>query len=227
MPISDPAVSRLPLYRALAAEALGRGEAFISCTTIAEQLSLSPVLVRKDLESTGIAGQPRRGFRTSELLRSLEESLAWGGLNKACLIGAGRLGSALLEYPHFSRFGLNLLAGFDIDRRKVGRTIGGKPVYPLERLPPFARQEGVLIAVLTVPAEAAQCVAELAVQAGIRGLWNFTEVQPVVPSEVIVQRVELAASLALLSKRMTEALRSQGAAPGASKALGEHIHFNV
>ena len=209
MPISDPAVSRLPLYRALAAEALGRGEPFISCTAIAEQLKLRPVLVRKDLESTGISGQPRRGFRTSELLRSLEESLAWGGLNKACLIGAGRLGAALLEYPLFARFGLNLLAGFDTDQRKVGRAIGGKPVYPLEYLPSFVRQEGVLIAVLTVPAEAAQCVVDLAVQAGIRGLWNFTAVEPAVPSEVIVQRVELAASLALLSKRMTEALQLQ------------------
>jgi redox-sensing transcriptional repressor len=227
MPISHPAVSPLPLYRALAAEALERGEAFISCTAIAEQLNLRPVLVRKDLESTGIAGLPRKGFPTSELLRCLEESLAWGGLNKACLIGAGRLGSALLEYPHFSRYGLNLLAAFDIDRRKIARTIGGKPVYPLERLPPFARQEGVLIAVLTVPAEAAQCVADLAVQAGIRGLWNFTPVKLAVPSEVIVQRVELAASLAILSKRMTEALHSQGAAPGASKAFSKLLQFNA
>ncbi len=107
----------------------------------------------------------------------------------------------------------------------MGRAIGGKPVYPLERLPPFARQEGVLIAVLTVPAEAAQCVADLAVQAGIRGLWNFTAV-PVVPSEVIVQRVELAASLALLSKRMTEALHLRGAAPGTPKALNELLRFD-
>jgi redox-sensing transcriptional repressor len=225
MPLSDPAACRLPLYQAIASEAVRRGEAFISSTSIAEELRLSPVLVRKDLEATGITGVPRRGFPAAELLRSLDASLAWGGLNKACLVGVGRLGSSLLQYPRFGRYGLTILAAFDTDRKKIGRSIGGRTVEPLDRLPRFVRREGALIAILTVPAEAAQEVTDLAVRAGVLGIWNFTPVKLNVPGNVIIQRVELAASLAILSKKLAESMQIQG--PQAPRTLGDVIQFNV
>jgi redox-sensing transcriptional repressor len=227
MSISDPAVGRLPLYEAIASEAVRRGEQYISSTTIAGELRLSPILVRKDLESTGIIGVPRRGFPAAELLRSLEASLAWGGLNKACLIGTGRLGATLLEYPLFARYGLNILAAFDKDPQKIGRRIAGKIVQPLARLRAVVRREAVLIAILTVPPEAAQEATDLAVRAGVRGIWNFTPVKLNVPPEVIIQRVELAASLAILSKKLAEAMRLPGIAPKAPKTLDEVIQFNI
>ncbi len=210
MPISDPAVGRLPLYQAIVSEALRRGEQYISSTAIAEQLRLSPVLVRKDLESTGVAGVPRRGFPAPLLARRLEDSLAWGGLNKACLIGAGRLGSTLLEYPRFARYGLTILAAFDTDPRKIGRTIAGRTVQPLDRLPGVVRREGLLVAILAVPPEAAQEAADLAVRAGVRGIWNFTAVKLTLPPRVLIQRVELAASLALLCKKLAETMSHEG-----------------
>ena len=213
MPLSDPAVGRLPLYQAAVLEAVRHGEKFISSTAIACELRLSPVLVRKDLEATGVSGVPRRGFPAAELLRGLEASLDWGGLNKACLIGAGRLGSALLEYPRFARYGLNILAAFDTDPRKIGRRIGGRTVQPPARLPEVVRREGALIAILAVPAGAAQGAADLAVRAGVRGIWNFTPVKLAVPPGVLIQRVELAASLAILSKRLAEAAQAPGLAP--------------
>jgi redox-sensing transcriptional repressor len=206
MPISDPAVGRLPLYQAIVSEALRRGEQYISSTAIAEQLRLSSVLVRKDLESTGVAGIPRRGFPASALARRLEASLAWGGLNKACLLGAGRLGGALLEYPRFARYGLTILAAFDTDPQKIGRTIAGRTVLPLDRLDSVVRRERLLVAILAVPPEAAQQAADLAVRAGVRGIWNFTPAKLKLPPGVLIQRVELAASLALLCKKLAESM---------------------
>jgi redox-sensing transcriptional repressor len=210
MRISDPAVGRLPLYQAVVSEALRRGEQFISSTAIAGELRLSPVLVRKDLESTGVAGVPRRGFPAPLLARRLESSLAWGGLNKACLIGAGRLGVTLLEYPRFARYGLTILAAFDIDPQKIGRTVAGRIVQPLDRLSGVVRREGLLVAILAVPAEAAQQAAEVAVRAGVRGIWNFTAVKLNLPPGVLIQGVELAASLALLCKKLAETLSREG-----------------
>jgi len=207
MSISDPAVGRLPLYQAIVSEAVRRGERHISSTAIAGELGLSPVLVRKDLESTGIAGVPRRGFPAAELARGLESSLAWGGLNKACLIGAGRLGAALLANPRFARYGLAIVAAFDNDPRKIGVTISGRIVQPPAQLPAVVQGQGALIAILAVPPEAAQAAADLAVRAGARGIWNFTPVDLDLPTGVITQRVELAAGLALLSKKLAEAAR--------------------
>ncbi len=210
MPISDPAVGRLPLYQAVVSEALRRGAQYISSTAIAEQLRLSPVLVRKDLESTGVAGVPRRGFPAPMLARRLEASLAWGGLNKACLIGAGRLGTTLLEYPRFARYGLSILAAFDTDPRKIGRIIAGRTVQAPDRLAGVVRREGLFVAILAVPPEAAQEAADLAVRAGVRGIWNFTSVKLTLPSRVLIQRVELAASLALLCKKLAETMSQEG-----------------
>jgi redox-sensing transcriptional repressor len=210
MPISDPAVGRLPLYQAIVSEALRRGEQYVSSTAIAGELRLSPVLVRKDLQSTGVTGVPRRGFPAPLLARRLEASLAWGGLNKACLIGTGRLGVTLLEYPRFARYGLTILAAFDTDPQKIGRTIAGRTVQPLDRLAGVVRREGLLVAILAVPAEAAQQAADIAARAGVRGIWNFTPVKLNLPPGVLIQRVELAASLALLCKKLAETLSREG-----------------
>jgi redox-sensing transcriptional repressor len=210
MPISDPAVGRLPLYQAIVSEALRRGEQYVSSAAIAGELHLSPVLVRKDLQSTGVAGVPRRGFPAPLLALRLKASLAWGGLNKACLIGTGRLGLALLEYPRFARYGLAILAAFDNDPQKIGRTIAGRTVQPLDRLAGVVRHEGLCVAILAVPAEAAQQAADAAVRAGLRGIWNFTPVKVDLPPGVLIQRVELAASLALLCKKLAETLSREG-----------------
>jgi redox-sensing transcriptional repressor len=139
VPLSDPAVGRLPLYQAIASEAVRRGERYISSATIAGELGLRPVLVR-----------------------SLESSLAWGGLNKACLIGAGRLGAALLANPRFASYGLAIVAAFDNDPGKIGVTISGRVVQPPAQLPAVVRGQGALIAILAVLPEAAQEAADLA-----------------------------------------------------------------
>lgn len=204
-----PSVRRLPVYLRLLYELRARGRDVVSCTHIAEDLRLVPVQVRKDLAVTGIVGKPKIGYHVPELIGAIEQFLGWNNTRDAFLVGVGCLGAALLSYEGFSEFNLNVLAGFDNDAKKIGKSIRGKEVLPMEKLPNLVKRMHVLIGILTVPAAAAQEVADALVLAGIRAIWNYTPVSLRVPEGVIVEDVKLASSLAALSSRLAEALRRE------------------
>jgi redox-sensing transcriptional repressor len=123
----------------------------------------------------------------------------------------GCLGAALLGYEGFAEFNLNVLAGFDVDPKKIGTSIHGKEVFAMARLPNLAKRMHILIGILTVPAAAAQEAADALIRAGIRAIWNYTPVSLRVPESVVVEDVKLAASLAALSSRLADALRKEPA----------------
>lgn len=204
--ISVPTLRRLPMYHAHLKKAAEQGRSFVSCTHIAAALDLVPIQVRKDLHSAGIDGKPRVGYAVPDLIKSLEDFLGWNNISEAYLVGAGDLGAALLGYRGFNDHGLDIVAAFDIDPRKIGRKIHGKDVYPLEKLAPLVKRNGVLIGILAVPRAAAQDVADILVRAGIRAIWNFTSVRITVPAAIIVQHENLASSLAVLSRRLAQSL---------------------
>lgn len=209
--VPEPTLRRMPLYHRFLKELQARGADKVSCTEIGQELKLDPTQVRKDLEYIGVPGRPRIGYQLNPLVEGLEHFLGWNNINEAFLVGAGNLGAALLGYPRFSDYGLNIIAAFDTDPQKIGQSIHNKEVLPLSKLPNLARRMHILIGVITVPDRAAQEVADLMVAGGIMAIWNFAPVQLRVPEGVIVHNENLYCSLASLSQKLAYALRVQRA----------------
>ena len=201
--IPEPTLRRIPMYYQYLKTAEQRDQKFISCTEISEDLHLVPIQVRKDLAMAGAVGRPKVGYSVKQLLRDLEEFLGWHNNLDAFLVGTGSLGSAILGYSGFIEYGLNIIAGFDQDPDKVGTEIHGKTIFPMEKLPDLLRRMQVKIGILTVPAEAAQALADEMIAAGVKGIWNFSPVKIKAAPGVIVQNENLAASLAVLSKKIS------------------------
>jgi redox-sensing transcriptional repressor len=206
--IPVPTLRRLPSYlqfiRALAAT----GRDVVSCTHIAEHLRLDATLVRKDLQTTGIVGKPKVGYYIPALIEAIEHLLGWDNVTDAFLVGAGNLGAALMGYDGFREHGLNIVAAFDVDPRKVGRMLHDKQVLHLDRFADLAARMHIHIGIITVPEQYAQEVADLMVLSGIKAIWNFAPADVHVPSGVIVENVRLSASLAVLSTRLAATLRA-------------------
>jgi redox-sensing transcriptional repressor len=202
-----PTVRRLPMYFSLLQKAAQESQASVSSSQLATALGLEPIQVRKDLEAIGVTGQPRVGFPVAELIQAIERFLGWDNVTDAFIIGAGHLGTALAGYRGFENRGLNVVALFDNDPRKVGQTVHGKEVLHIDKLGNLVSRLHTHIAILAVPAEVAASVAQLAVDAGIQAIWNFTATKLMVPENVILERVDLAASLAVLSSKLAARLK--------------------
>lgn len=195
-------VKRLPAYLQMLRVLQGEGQEYVSGTVLATTHNLEPVIVRKDLAVTGIAGTARRGFPVGRLITAIERFLGWDNQTKAVLVGTGNLGAALLGYGGFENFGLRIAGAFDRDPAKIGKWVQGRKVQPLDKLASFVRRNGIILGVLTVPSSTAQEAADLMVRAGIRGLWNFTPAKLSLPDHVVVQKEDLAEGLAVLSHRL-------------------------
>lgn len=199
---SLPTIKRLPSYLHVIEHANKEGKQYISGTVIADELELEPIQVRKDLAVTGIVGKPRIGFPVPELIEAIHNFLHWNKDHNAIILGAGNLGTALMGYIEFRRRGMNIVAAFDPDKEKIGRTINGTEVYSLNQMQAKVEQLHVDIAILTVPSAQAQAVADLLVKSGIKAIWNFTNVKLKVPPDVIVQKEDLSSGYAVLSVKM-------------------------
>ena len=197
-----PTIRRIPSYLRLLYEYRSADQEWISATDIAQRLSLKPIQVRKDMAFTGITGKPKKGFLVKDLIDSIREFLGWDAMSEAVIVGTGALGSALIGYSGFSDHGLNIIGAFDNDLKKIGSKVHGQEIYSLEDISTIVKEKNVSIAIMTVPASAAQDVADLLVEAGIKGIWNFSPVKLHVPESVIVQKEDLSSGLAVLSVRL-------------------------
>ncbi len=197
-----PTIKRLPLYLRLLRKMKAEGEDYASGTVVARELGLDPIVVRKDLAITGAVGRPRLGFPMDEIISAIEDFLGWSNTSDAFLVGVGNLGRALLGYKGFEQHGMRIVAAFDTDPAIIGTVVHGKTVLDAKKLPEMAKELHVQIGVLTVTASVAQSVANAMVEGGIRAIWNFTPTTLDVPDHVILQREELASSLAVLSHRL-------------------------
>jgi redox-sensing transcriptional repressor len=197
-----PTIKRLPLYLRTLEEMAAAGAEYASGAFVAQQLGLDPIVVRKDLAITGVAGRPRLGFPVNDLITAIQEFLGWRNHYDAVLVGVGSLGSALLRYEGFKQHGLRIVVAFDCRRAVIGKCINKVKVEPSDQIARITRRLHAQMAILTVPAESAQGAADQLVAGGIRGIWNFTPVRLHVPDHVILQREDLAASLAVLSHKL-------------------------
>ncbi|MEI6101207.1 MAG: redox-sensing transcriptional repressor Rex [Eubacteriales bacterium] len=195
--ISKRTLTRLPVYLSYL-KSMNDRPVKISAAAISKELQLNHVLVRKDLAAVGQGGRPRTGYITENLIGDIERFMGYKEIKSAVIVGAGKLGTALLDYEGFSEYGIEIVAAFDMHATAEGKT--GKPVYPMNRLQEICSNLSVHIAVVTVPAEEAQPVADILVDCGISAIWNFAPVHLNVPETVLVQNENMGASLALLSK---------------------------
>ncbi len=207
--IPEPTLRRLPRYHQFLTGLAQNAVYSVSCTQIGAELGLDPTQVRKDLACVRVAGKPNVGYSVSELIQGVERLLGWNNTRDAFLAGAGNLGAVLLGYGGFKPLGLNIIAAFDIDPRKIGTQLCGKHVLSLAKLPDLARRMRVHVGIVTVPAAQAQSVAHLMVEGGIRAIWNFAPVALRVPGNVVVQNENLESSLAALSYRLDQRLRAE------------------
>ena len=186
----------------------GEEAAHISAPKIAAALGLNEVQVRKDIAAvSSCAGKPKTGFETARLIRDIEAFLGYDSVNEAVLVGAGKLGRALLGYEGFAQFGIRLVAAFD--RNADAAAMYGKDapmILPMEKLTDLCRRMGIHIGIITVPAESAQEVCDLLVSGGVRAIWNFAPTHLHVPEGVLLQNENIASSLAVLSAHLKQSM---------------------
>jgi len=205
--ISQTILKRLPVYLNYLKSLPGEGPANISATTIATVLNMGEVQVRKDLASVCGGGKPKIGYVTSELIDALEIFLGYRDMDNAIIVGAGKLGCALLDYGGFEEYGMHIIAAFDTDEKNVvGQSASGKQILPLFKLGELCRRIKVKIGIITVPSEQAQAVCDMMTENGILAVMNFASVNLKAPDDVILQNENIASSLALLSKKLTKSL---------------------
>ncbi|MCI8596412.1 MAG: redox-sensing transcriptional repressor Rex [Clostridia bacterium] len=207
---SKATISRLPVYLRFLRDKLKAGDENVSSTAIADELRLNPVQVRKDLALVSSeSGKPKLGFRVKELIEGIESFLGLCNTHDAVLCGVGSLGSTLLKYEGFKNYGLNIVAAFDTNAVVIGKKINGISVLEYEALPKTVKRLNIKMGIITVPKSVAQNVADTMAQSGIRAIWNFAPVHLSLPEEVAVKYEDLAASLAVLGKKLEDNLRKE------------------
>lgn len=199
--VSRATMGRIPTYLKYLKGVSHTGEN-ISATVLAKQLGLGEVQVRKDLSSVSGAGRPKTGYNIKELIGALEGFLCTDDNNDIVLVGAGKLGSALLDYNGFEDYGLKISAAFDAKCETPSVSKHGKPILPMSELESFCKENNIGIGVITVPAEFAQEVCDKLVSCGVRAVWCFAPCVLNVPKDVTVQYENMALSLAYLNKKV-------------------------
>ena len=195
-----PTLKRLPLYYNIAKRALNNGESHISSALIAQKLDIDPTQVRKDIASIGYTGKPKVGFDLKEFTEHLRLFLGFDKKREIILIGAGNLGVALAKYNGFAPYGLYIQAIFDSNPEKIGQKIVEKEILDIKNVKKYIIQNEIDIAILTIPVEFAQKTAEILVEAGIKGIWNFAPLNLNLPKHILCKNQELAASFITFSQ---------------------------
>ena len=199
--ISKSVLKRLPSYVAYLRTLSDSTSPYISATALANALGMGEVQVRKDLAMVSDGGRPKIGYLRESLIEDIEQFLGYDNTTDAILIGAGKLGQALLGYNGFEAYGLNILAAFDA-KPVADATEDGKPIYPMEQLESFCRANKVLMGIITVPTQYAQQVCDQLIACGIKAVWNFAPTHLEVPPHILVQNENMATSLAVLSMHL-------------------------
>lgn len=201
-PVSRATMGRLPLYLRYLQSIRDHAEN-TSAAALSRALGLGKVQVRKDLNAVSGAGRPKIGYNTAELIDDIAAYLAAdsdsGGV---ILVGAGKLGRALLDYGGFRDYGLDIDAAFDIAVAEPCESQSGKPIYPMDDLDWYCRTHPPVIGILTVPASAAQNACNTLIAHGVRGIWCFAPCTLSVPDDFPVRYENMALSLAYLRKKI-------------------------
>ena len=201
--ISSAVIKRLPRYHRYLGELLREGKLRISSAELSRIMNVTASQIRQDLNCFGGFGQQGYGYNVKYLYGKISELLGVEEGYRAVIVGAGNLGKALAATRMFERRGVQRLAMFDVDPQIVDTEICGIPVYHIDRLGEYCKKEKIALGVLTVPKEAAYDVSEVMVKAGVRGIWNFANMELKIKEPgVIVENIHLGDSLMKLCYEM-------------------------
>lgn len=197
--ISESTVRRLSLYLRFLEQFDAQGQSTISSAELARRGGTTSAQVRKDLSFFGSFGKRGLGYSVPELTARIRDILGLRRSYRVVLVGAGRVGSALIQYPGFRQRGFHVGAIYDTDPKKIGSGWNGLVVKDVRQLESDLAREPTDIAIVVTPAEAAQDVVDRLVRAGVKAILNFAPAQLVVPADVVVKSVNMALELETLS----------------------------
>lgn len=205
----EPTLRRLPWYLALLTTLRNENVEYISSTRIAAEVGVDASQIAKDLSFLNIKGKTRIGYEVAVLEQRLRTFLGFGEQHNAVMVGVGNLGSALMADDGLRPYGLNIVAGFDVNPDIIGTKIKGIPVYHISEVERVSRELNVHIAGLTVPVGVAQSVADTLMDAGIQALWNFTPCRIRVRENTVVQNTSIYSHLAVMYNRLRTCKQEQ------------------
>jgi redox-sensing transcriptional repressor len=197
--VAESTIRRLSLYLRFLEEFEGQGVETVSSGALASRGGTTSAQVRKDLSFFGSFGKRGLGYPVPELVERLRGILGLTRRYRVAMIGAGKIGSALVQYRGFRQRGFDIVAIFDVDPAKIGRQWNGLTILDIATLEAELRDGGIDMAVLVTPAEAAQPLTDRLVKLGVKAILNFAPVQIMVPEDVVMKTVNLALELETLS----------------------------
>ena len=193
--VPEVVVLRLPLYVRALSQLTSESIDVVSSQQLGSLLQMTPAQIRKDLSYFGRFGKQGRGYDVRFLLRELQEILGLDREWRACLVGVGRLGRAIINYPGFYRENFRIVAAFDGDLAQVGNTIGEFNVQPMSELSETVTEKHISIGIVAVPAQQAQSVIDVLIENNIKGILNYAPVAAKVPMNIVVRNIDPVLSL--------------------------------
>lgn len=168
----------------------------ITSAQLGSALNIDPTQVRKDFGAIGLMGISRVGYEVCEVCRAIRLVFGFDRPYQGVLLGAGHLGQAILNYPGFARYGLQIVAAFDNDPEKIDTEVAGLTVRPLRALKPYVRKHGIRLGILTTPVSVSQVLTDRLVSAGVKAIWNFSPTPLSAPSDVLIRNEYISVGLA-------------------------------
>lgn len=203
--VSSAVIRRLPRYFRHLTDLHFSGVVRISSSALGKSMNLTASQIRQDLSCFGEFGQQGYGYNVKSLRDEIAEILGMNQKHTAIILGVGNLGRALMENFHFDRVGFELIAAFDTDSALIGEQVSGIEVFSVEELDQYLTTHEVSVGILTLPRAAAGPMSTQLVQAGVKGIWNFTNAElDMVGSDVVVENVHFSDSLLALSYMISE-----------------------
>ena len=197
------ALNRLSYYQNYLQKRKNEGVELMTATTVAEDLGINEVVVRKDISAVRrTKGRPNTGFSVVEMLERIEDCLGFHASEDAIIVGVGNLGKSLISGLGLERFGIRILAGFDADPAVTDKEYDGVTLLPMRKLKSLCQRLNIDVGIIAVPEESAQGVCNLLVASGIHYILNYAQVFLTVPETVYVQNENPAASLIAFSQHV-------------------------
>ena len=195
--IPQATAKRLPLYYRVLQHLFESGKQRVSSSELSEVVKIDSATIRRDLSHLGALGKKGYGYHVERLLNFLRETLNQNELTKVMLVGVGNLGTALLKYNFLKNNNMKIVRAYDTNDYKIGTVIGETPIHHIDELETDADQD-IDVAILTVPGDAAQAVANRLVAIGVSGILNFTPIRLSLPNDIRVHHIDLAVELQTL-----------------------------